>query len=238
MTPAPAGESEHQAAEDLILESQLATTVGLCLALFGPALLFMPCRKLTGQPERVTTRVLELLFLWVLAGSIVAIVIWWENLPFASIGLQLKWQSVVLGLLLALLFNRVVAPFLYWMIHKTGIHGFESGLAKMVTMPVWFLLFAALTGGVVEETLYRGYAIERLASVIGSYWWAGLIVTMVCALMHLPMWGWGPVTTFFVSGGVLTLFYIATQDLLACMIAHTITDAVGFISARRIARSS
>jgi uncharacterized protein len=222
----------------MIPESHLATTVGLCLALFGPALLFLPVRKHLGQPERIATRVLELLFLWVLAGSIVTIVVWWEDLPLSSIGLQLTWQSLVLGLLLALLFNRVVAPFLYWMIRKTGIQGFESGLAEMVTMPVWFLLFAALTAGVVEETLYRGYAIERLASVTGSYWWAGLIATTVCALMHLPMWGWGPVATFFVSGGLLTLFYIATQDLVACMIAHTITDAVGFISARCTAHAS
>jgi uncharacterized protein len=182
--------------------------------------------------------VLELLLLWVLAGSIVAVVIWWEVLPLSSIGLHLKWQSVVLGLFWALLFNRIVAPFLYWMISKTGSQGFEIGLSEMVAMPVWFLLFAALTAGIVEETLYRGYAIERLASVTGSYWWAGLIATTVFALMHLPMWGWGAVTTFFVSGGLLAVFYIATQDLIACMIAHTITDAVGFISARRVARAS
>jgi uncharacterized protein len=232
MTAALSGESEHPTAEEMILKSHLATTVGLCLALLGPALLFVPIRKLPGLPERMATRVLELLFLWVLAGLVVAIVIWWEDLPLSSIGLQLKWQTVVLGLLLALLFKRVVAPLLYWMIRKMGSPGFEIGLAKMVAMPVWFSLFAALTAGVVEETLYRGYAIERLASVTCSYWWASLIALTVHALMHLPMWGWGLVPTFFVSGGVLTLFYIVTQDLVACMIAHTITDAVGFISAR------
>jgi hypothetical protein len=46
MTPALIGESEQQAAEDMILKSQLATTVGLCLALFGPALLFMATQDL------------------------------------------------------------------------------------------------------------------------------------------------------------------------------------------------
>jgi membrane protease YdiL (CAAX protease family) len=132
---------------------------------------------------------------------------------------------------LALAFNRAVAPFLYWMIRKMGTPSFEIGLARMVSMPVWFLLFAALTGGVVEEVLFRGYVIERLQSITGNYCLAGLISTTVVALLHLPMWGWGPVATFFVSGAVLTVFYIFTRDLAACMIVHTITDAVGFITA-------
>jgi membrane protease YdiL (CAAX protease family) len=145
---------------------------------------------------------------------------------------------MVLGLLLAVVFIRLVAPFLYWMVSKIGAGGFEAGLTQLTHMPVWFLLFAAITGGVVEELLYRGYAIERLAALTGNYGWAGLISTTVFALLHLPMWGWGPVATFFVSGGLLALFYIWTQDLVACMIGHTITDAVGFITAHRAARAS
>jgi membrane protease YdiL (CAAX protease family) len=56
-----------------------------------------------------------------------------------------------------------------------GVGGFERGLAKMTPMPVGFLLFVAVTAGVVEETLYRGYAIARLAAITGSTWWAGVI---------------------------------------------------------------
>jgi uncharacterized protein len=140
-----------------------ATAVGLGIALFGMISLFTPAHRLLGEPERMLTRLRELLFLWVLAGSVLAIVIWWEKLPLSSIGLKLRWQSVFWGLALALVFNRVIAPFLYWIIQKTGTSGFEVGLAKMVAIPVWFLLFAALTAGVVEEMLFRGYAIERLA---------------------------------------------------------------------------
>ena len=143
-----------------------------------------------------------------------------------------------MGLLLAILFNRAIVPFLYWMISRMGASGFEAGLARLAAMPVWFLLFAALTAGVAEEMLYRGYAIERLALLTGSYWLAGLVATTIFALMHLPIWGWGPVATFFVSGGVMALFYVLTKDLTACMIAHAVTDAVGFITAHRAAHSS
>ncbi len=198
----------------------------------------MPFHRFLGDPEKLTTRVLELFFLWMLAALVMFIVIGWEAQPVSSIGLALRWESVVLGLLLAFVFIRLVAPFLYWMVSRIGAGGFEKGLAKLSYMPVWFLLFAAITGGVVEELLYRGYAIERLATLTGSYGWAGLISTTVFAMVHLPMWGWGPVVTFFVSGGLLALFYIWTQDLVACIIGHAVTDAVGFITAHRATHTS
>lgn len=216
----------------------VATFLGLCIALFGPALLFMPTHRFLGDPERFSTRVLELLFLWMLAALVLVIVIGWEAQPISSIGLALRWESIILGLLLAVVFIRLVAPVLYWMVNRIGTSGFEEGLAKLSHMPIWFLLFAAITGGVVEELLYRGYAIERLATLTGSYGWASLISTTVFAMVHLPMWGWGPVATFFVSGGLIALFYIWTQDLVACMIGHAVTDAVGFITAHRAAHTT
>lgn len=213
------------------------TLVGLAIALLGPALLFTPAHRFLGNPERLITQVFELLFLWWLAVLILILVLSWEAQSISSIGLTFQWESVLWGLLLAAVFVRLIAPFLYWMIRRIGTGGFEAGLAKLAHMPLWFLLFAAMTGGVVEELLYRGYAIERLATLTGSYGWAGLISTTIFALVHLPMWGWGPVATFFISGGVLALFYIFTQDLMACMIAHGVTDAVGFVTAYRAART-
>jgi membrane protease YdiL (CAAX protease family) len=35
--------------------------------------------------------------------------------------------------------------------------------------------------------------------------------------------------TVFVTGGLLTFFYIWKQDLLANIIAHVVTDSVGII---------
>lgn len=221
----------------MIPASSPATLIGLAVALFGPAVLFTPARKVFGPPDRMLARVLDLGFLWILAGLVSAIVVGWEKLPLSSIGLQPTWRSLLLGLALALAFNRVVGPFLYRMLRMVGGPGFETGLTQMASMPLRYLYFAALTAGVAEE-VFRGYSIERLAWLTGSYWWAGLISTAVFALLHLPMWGWGPVATFFVSGGLLTLFYIWTQDLTACMIAHAITDAAGFLGAHRAAVAS
>jgi CAAX protease family protein len=211
--------------------------VGLSITFLGPVLL-IAVDGLVGKPDDVLTRIAGLLYLWVLAGSVVAIVVRWEKLPISSIGFHLNWRSIFWGLGLALVFQFLVAPLLYSMIQKMGTSGFETGLARLAPRPVLFLLFAALTGGVTEELLFRGYAIERLAWITGKYWLAGLISTTLAALLHLPMWGWGPVATFFISGGMMTIFYIFTRDLLACMIAHVIIDAAGIIAAHFAALAS
>jgi hypothetical protein len=88
----------------------VATIVGLGVALLGPAMLFTPARRLLGDTEGTAARVVELLFLWLLAGTMLVFVVWWEGLGLAAIGLALRWRSVVLGLFLALVFVRVISP--------------------------------------------------------------------------------------------------------------------------------
>src|SRR5262249_35299383 len=83
-------------------------------------------------------------------------------------------------------------PFGDWALKQTGLAGFEHGLAKLAQLPVWFVTVAALTAGVVEETLYRGYAIERLALFTGDVWSAGAGAWITVFLGHAPFWGWGP----------------------------------------------
>lgn len=208
------------------------TIVGLVLALVGPVLLASPLGAILGAPESLTTKLLEQLSLWVLFAMVIGIVMLWEKRPLSSIGLRFQWQSIAWGLLLAavLIFSD---PLFVWLLEKTGIAGFEEGFAKLRGLPVWFLVLAAATAGVVEETLYRGYAIERLALFVGSYWWAGLIALTAFALVHLPFWGWGPVLTIFMAGALITAFYIWKRDLPACIVAHAVTDAVGLISVAR-----
>ena len=94
---------------------------------------------------------------------------------------------------------------------------------------MWYLIIAVVIGGTVEEILYRGYAVERLASLTGSYWISSLVSVLVFGLAHVPPWGWGPALTTVLSGGVLTLFYVWTKDLNANILAHVTTDFVGIV---------
>ena len=208
----------------------LAVTVGLAIALGGPALLASPAHRVLGPPERLVTKLLDQLALWSMFAAIIAVVLVWEGRPLTSIGLQpFDWGSLAWGVALAVGLITVVAPIATWVVAVLGLSGFESGLAKVLPLPIWFRLIAVITAGVVEETLFRGYAVERLALLTGSYWWAGILSLTAFALVHLPFWGKGPMLTVFFTGGLLTAFFVWRQDLLANIVAHGVMDAMGLV---------
>ena len=207
-----------------------AAIVGIVVAVGGTALLASPASRLLGDPDRFSTRITEQLALWLLFAAIVAIVLGWEQQPLSSLALKpFHWTSLAWGVALALTLIYVAVPIAMRVLAASGLAGFESGIAKVVALPIWFRIFAVLTAGIVEETLFRGYFLERVAMLSGSYWIAGILTVIVFALVHLPFWGPGPVLTFFITGGVMTAFFVFRQDLLANIVAHVIVDAVGFI---------
>ncbi len=216
-----------------------AAIVGLVVAVGGTVLLASPASRLLGDPDRLSTRITEQLTLWALFATILAIVLGWERLPLASIALEpFHWTSLAWGVALALTLVYVAVPIAMRVLAASGLPGFESGIAKVVALPVWFRIFAVVTAGVVEETLFRGYFLERVATLSGSYWVAGILTVVVFALVHLPFWGPGPVLTLFITGGVMTAFFIWRQDLLANIVAHVIVDAVGLIITPWLSASS
>lgn len=204
------------------------TWLGLALTFGGPLLLVTPAQRLLGPPDRLRTRALEQLAMWVLLAAVLFVVLALEGRTLASIGLRpFHWTSLAWGLALAAVLMRLVAPLGSWMIGTLRLAGFERGLAAFAALPLWLKVVAVLAGGIVEETLFRGFAIERIAEASGSYLVAAALTLVFFALIHLPMWGWGPVLSFSISGAVLTAFYVWRQDLLANIVAHTIVDAMG-----------
>jgi membrane protease YdiL (CAAX protease family) len=204
--------------------------VGLTVAWGGTIVLLSPADRWLGPPERLTTKLLEQLVLWVLFGIVVAIVVFWERQPLSSIGLRpFRWSSPGWGLLLAAIMIVVVMPSLAWALRATGTAGFEAGMARALVLPAWFRIIAVVTAGIVEDTLFVGYAFTRLTRITGSQWLAGIIAVAVFSLLHLPNWGVGPVLTYFIAVGLGMGFFAWRRDLLANIVAHTIVDGWGLV---------
>jgi membrane protease YdiL (CAAX protease family) len=215
----------------------LPTIVGLAIALGGPAALASPAHRLLGDEDALTTRVIDQLCLLLMVAGVIAVVSFWEGRPLASIGWHgFGWASLAWGAAFAIFIMWVVVPLEVGVLAKLRLGGFEAGLARLSCLPMWFLVFAAMTAGIAEETLFRGYAFERVAELTSSYAAAGFITIGLFALIHLRLWGWGPVVAFMVSGGALTLFYAWREDLLANIVAHAIVDVVGLLGAHAAAR--
>ena len=206
------------------------TTFGLCLALLGPAVLAFFREKVFAVPQNLGAALLGELVLVVLCASVLVIVVRWEHQPLSSVGvLPLRWQSAAWGAALAAFIIWVYAPLLARAMAFAHLPWFTEGLAKLTAFPVWFLALAVVIGGTGEELLYRGYAVERLATVTGSFWVGGLLSVLAFGLAHVPMWGWSAALTTVVSGMIVTAFYVWRQDLLANIIAHVTADFVGIV---------
>jgi membrane protease YdiL (CAAX protease family) len=204
--------------------------VGLAVAWGGTALLLSPASRLLGAPDQLSTNILGQLGLWVLLGAVVAILVLWEKQPLASIGLRpFHWSSPAWGLGLAVVTIYAVMPALTWALRVANIPGFEAGMARFLVLPVWVRIVAVVTAGIVEDTLFLGYAFTRLTRIIGTPWPAGIVATAVFSLLHFPTWGIGPVLTYFVAVGVAMSFFAWRRDLLANIVAHTIVDGMALV---------
>jgi membrane protease YdiL (CAAX protease family) len=198
------------------------TMVGLFLALGGPVVLTARGKNLQDAGSKSSTR--DQIVLWAILALVITIIIFGEKLSLDSIGLHAPtWGTLgwgVAGASLIEVTGSIVFPFLT----RAGIVDYSKKLAVLEQWPLWLTLFAVLTAGVVEEALYRGYAIERFSWITGSYWWASAVGVVIFGLVHLPFWGRGALVWSIFAGSVFTILYVWKHDLLACMVAHVICN--------------
>jgi membrane protease YdiL (CAAX protease family) len=208
----------------------VAPSVGLVVAWGGTAFLVSPAAGFFGNPASIVTKCLEQIALWLLFAAIVGIVVFWEKQPLASLWVRpLQWQSVAWGGLLFLASILFLFPATEWVRSALGLAGYEPGMDKALAFPIWFRVIAVVTAGIVEETLFRGYAVTRLARLTGSLWLAAALSATVFAALHLPVWGAGPSLAFLIGSAATTGFFIWRRDLLAMIIAHVAIDAWGLV---------
>jgi membrane protease YdiL (CAAX protease family) len=162
--------------------------------------------------------------------AILLIVVLWEKQPLASLWLRpFQWQSLAWAGVLVLASVLILYPATEWARKALGLPGYGAGMEKALALPVWFRVVAVVTAGIVEETLFRGYAVTRLARLTGSLWLAAVLSASVFAALHFPVWGAGPVFHFLIGGVAATAFFIWRRDLLAMIIAHVAIDAWGLV---------
>ncbi len=207
--------------------------VGLAVALSGPLLLAsgpMQHVYLSFESDAVGALVGQS-FLWAVLAVALACLAFGERLPLSSVGLVApQMRSVVAGLVVGAGVYVVLFSVAALLMQFKLFDAAKAG-ATVVSWPLWLRLFALITAGVVEEAIYRGYAIERLTALTGRRWLAALIALAAFCAAHLPFWGLGAIATPLVGGAFFTLVYLWRRDLVACMVAHIAVDSVGLLVA-------
>jgi uncharacterized protein len=207
-------------------QKALPAIAGLSVAWGGTALLVSPFARSLGNPASVVSGLLGQAALWLLCAVVICVVVFWEGEPLASLWLRtLRWQTLAWAAVLIFGSIVLIFPFTEWVRKAAGLRGYAGGVETVLAYPVWFRIMAVITAGVVEEVLFRGYAVTRLARLTGSLSPAVVLSSLVFAALHLPAWGAGPSLAFFIGGLATTAFFVWRRDLAAMIIAHAAIDA-------------
>jgi membrane protease YdiL (CAAX protease family) len=86
-------------------------------------------------------------------------------------------------------------------------------------------LLGALTTGLVEEVLYRGYPIERLLEYTDSALVSGAVTLGVFTVAHAVAWPLGNVVQVAAVSTLLTVVYLRRRTLVPVVAAHSLVWA-------------
>ena len=203
-----------------------ATLVGLFLALIVP-LLTPVVDSLFYGAEQTSARIeWGIAVHWVNLAALIAVVILAERQSLPSIGLRsLRWWTIPLGLLAGVAITALSGV----LVRALGVSSDQHFATFLQSLPFSERLLLVITAGVFEETLYRGYALERLASAFDSKWVAAAMTVAFFTLAHLPAVGLAHLLPIFIVSLFVTLLYLWRRDLVVNVVAHVTIDGVGLL---------
>jgi len=101
---------------------------------------------------------------------------------------------------------------------------------QLGAVPFPIRLGLVFTAAVCEEFMYRGFGIEEINGLIGSWWIAGGISWAAFTLAHIDRYGWTPALLIpAIAGGLLTIVYLWRRNLPVCMLMHFMMDGLSIL---------
>lgn len=157
---------------------------------------------------------------WAVALAVLGVVVGIEDRSLASVGFRRPaWRDLayLVGTAAVVMAVFIAGPPL---IAATGLPTTEGASSPEPTAGIGVALLGAVTTGVVEEILYRGYPLERLLEHTDSAAVAGTLTVAVFTLAHLVAWPVGNVVLVAAVSVVLTAVYLRRRTLVPVVGAH------------------
>jgi membrane protease YdiL (CAAX protease family) len=194
----------------------------------APAMFVMLVNRFAVDPSLPVLLGLQVAYCGVAVG-LLASALRVECTSISSLGIRRPtWQTFALALAL-LVVVQFVAPLLTApVVRFFGTDAVDAQIASLARLPMWFRCVLAVTGGALEEALYRGYATDRLVTLTGSRWIGGSLSALGFGLAHIPAWGAVFALAADLPMGVLmTIGYLWRRDLVANVLAHSAALLIG-----------
>lgn len=200
--------------------------IGLFISLVGSPLVLALCKRLRFEPWAVTPR----LALWLIAAVVVSLAFlgtnnWWVRLGF-------MWPSFI-DLIWAVVTGVVLVQIFGFYARFKQQHGLQSATEAaryqaLVGLSLGSRCLTVLTAAVVEEVLYRAYAIGIGEVVLGSVWVAAAVSVLAFTAAHFR-WGLSHLVPVFISAVAFAVLFATTRNIWLCILAHVIVDGVAFL---------
>ena len=213
------------------------TTQRSTLTLCGLAIaLMLPCLGLgqyIPQIGALNPLYAHELFWWALLALMLIFILAVEKRPLISVGLRRpNWKTFVLGIVAGIVTVVGITTIYFVIFLRLGLHMNAGEMAKLLHTPFWFRFLLVTRAALMEETVFRGYGIERLTELTANRWFAGASTWAAFTLAHLSTWGWAQLIIAGWGGLVLTALYLWRRDLACNITAHWIADGAGFLLPR------
>lgn len=215
--------------------------IGLAVSLGGPLLFVLATKRFSLNSLSVPGR----LVLWLLAAVTLAIAVyggggaWLARMgvkPFGWLDLGSTAVAIIVMLVGAVALQVLMA--------KLGFKDKKGSKLqqKIYGLSVPYRLFIVITAAVAEEVLYRGYAIGVGREVFGSLAIAFVVSLVVFVAAHFTHGAKALAGIIWISL-VMSLLFVITDNLFACILAHFVVDALGTLfvpwaTARQRARAA
>jgi membrane protease YdiL (CAAX protease family) len=211
--------------ENMVKKPRSLAIVGAALALGLPVLFVFSFKA----PDSSDWLIPRQIVWW----SIAALVVFWalrvEKLSWSSLDIRkTNAKSILWAFAIALVTIFTIGLSYSVLIPALGGDSDPARMQELASRPIPMLLLLSLTAGVVEEWLFRFYAINRLHFLSNSKWLASLVAGVVFIILHAPSWGFTHLIPVSLVAVIFTLYYWWRRDFWSSALAHILTDAIPF----------
>jgi len=208
------------------LNHYLPTLIGLFL-IFGLPLIFSFFQKSRYRKSGLSPGIV--VHHWSIVFLLFILITLWEHQSLGSIGFRgFSYREILWGFagFFVGVFSFVLTTPLVRALH---LNTTTEGTTRLASLPLGSRIAIVLTAGIAEEIMFRGYAIERLATLTGSIAVGAAIAYLVFVALHLSFWGPGGTIQIGVWSVLVTALYVLQRNLWPCILMHVLNDAYAFI---------
>ena len=160
---------------------------------------------------------------------IVAVILAARPAPLATIGLtRMTMTPIVFGLVTGV-FVGLVASTAAFALNPQSRAWFRkqaagvSALVPATPQERWLFAAVAITAGICEEIVFRGFLRLYLGALGLPLIATGVVAALIFGVAHAYQ-GWKGVMQTAALGGALMGLYIASGSLVPCIVAHALVD--------------